>query len=77
MQNRAGDYWPIDAVQSRLQNVMQREFHTVYGLMNELSIPMRTAAYTHALNRIGEAIASLGTSRYFANGRTAEAGGDD
>lgn len=77
VQNRAGDYWSIDAVQSRLQDVMRREFHTVYGLMNELSIPMRTAAYTHALNRIGEAIGSLGTSRYFANGRTSPAGGDD
>ena len=77
VQNRAGDYWPIDSVQSRLQDVMRREFHTVYGLMNELSIPMRTAAYTHALNRIDEAISSLGTSRYFANGRTSPAGGDD
>jgi len=38
----------------------------VYDFMEQKEIDMRTAAYALALNRIGEAIASQGTVRYFA-----------
>ena len=31
-------------------------------------LPLRTAAYVHALNRIGAAIEAQGTQSYFANG---------
>jgi hypothetical protein len=34
----------------------------------ELDSDMRTAAYVHALTRLGEAVASKGTRTYFANG---------
>jgi glutamate dehydrogenase (NADP+) len=46
---------------------MSREFNAVYDVMEEKEIDMRTAAYAHALGRIGEAIESQGTKRYFGN----------
>ncbi|WP_339908482.1 Glu/Leu/Phe/Val dehydrogenase [Symmachiella dynata] len=67
-QNRAGYYWTQDEVQDRLKQIMAREFNAIYELMTNHGINMRTAAYVQALNRIGEAIESQGTSRYFLNG---------
>ena len=64
-QNRAGYYWSEEEVHQRLQQIMSQEFGAVYGLSVEAGIDMRTAAYAHALNRIGEAMESQGTSRYF------------
>ncbi|MFI4874716.1 MAG: Glu/Leu/Phe/Val dehydrogenase, partial [Blastopirellula sp. JB062] len=64
-QNRAGYYWPLELVEQRLQETMAREFNAVFNLANQKEIDMRTAAYVVALNRIGEAIASQGTARYF------------
>lgn len=49
---------------------MTREFNNVYDLMQEREIDMRTAAYVLAMNRIGQAVEALGTSRYF-NGKDA------
>ncbi|MAT71040.1 MAG: glutamate dehydrogenase [Planctomycetaceae bacterium] len=67
IQNRTGDYWTEDMVQTRLQQIMSREFNAVYDLTSANGITMRTAAYAHALNRIGEAVESQGTSRYFTD----------
>ncbi len=66
VQNKAGYYWTLDEVHSRLHEIMSREFNAVYDFMEQKGIDMRTAAYALALNRIGEAIASQGTVRYFA-----------
>ena len=66
VQNKGGYYWTMDEVQSRLHEIMSREFNAVYDFMEQKEIDMRTAAYALALNRIGEAIASQGTVRYFA-----------
>ena len=68
VQNRSGDYWPVDEVYRRLEGTMTREFAAVYDLMEQKEIDMRTAAYAHALNRIGEAIAAQGTHSFFADG---------
>ncbi len=65
VQNRQGFYWSLEEVQDRLQAIMRREFSTIYDLMNEKAVNMRTAAYVHALNRINEAIEAGGTHRYF------------
>ncbi len=65
LQNRAGDYWTEDEVQSRLQKIMAREFHAIMDLKEERDIDMRTAAYAHALTRIGKAVEAQGTSQYF------------
>jgi glutamate dehydrogenase (NADP+) len=66
VQNKGGYYWTVDEVHSRLHEIMSREFNAVYDFMEQKEIDMRTAAYALALNRIGEAIASQGTVRYFA-----------
>ncbi len=64
-QNKQGFYWTLGEVHDRLHAIMSREFGAVYDLMEQLGIDMRTAAYVHALNRIGKAIEAKGTRRYF------------
>jgi glutamate dehydrogenase (NADP+) len=65
VQNKGGYYWTVDEVRSRMHKIMAREFNVIYDFMEEKKIDMRTAAYALALTRIGEAIASQGTVRYF------------
>jgi glutamate dehydrogenase (NADP+) len=67
-QNKAGYYWSEDDVRAKLNSMMSREFNAVYSLMEKHQTDMRTAAYAHALSRIGEAVAAQGTHRYFADG---------
>ncbi len=67
VQNRQGYYWQLEQVHQRLQEIMSREFHAIFDLMEEKKIDMRTAAYAHALRRIGQAIEASGTRRYFSN----------
>lgn len=66
VQNRAGYYWPLDEVHSKLLAIMRRQFGNVDDLMRESQTDMRTAAYVLALRRIGEAISANGTGRFFA-----------
>lgn len=66
VQNRACFYWSLDEVHERLQTIMVREFNNIYDLSKEKKIDMRTAAYAHAIRRIGRAIESMGTEKYFA-----------
>jgi glutamate dehydrogenase (NADP+) len=67
VQNRCGDSWTVGEVHKRLGKMMSREFNTVHSMMQEKRIDMRTAAYVVGLNRIGAAIASQGTARFFAH----------
>ncbi len=64
-QNRQGFYWTAEEVHSRLHEIMAREFNRVQAIADEKAIPLRTAAYVHALNRLGEAIAASGTRSFF------------
>lgn len=66
VQNKGGYYWTLDQVQDRLHEIMAREFNNVYDFMEQKDTDMRTAAYAVALDRIGEAIASQGTARFFS-----------
>ena len=66
VQNKNGYYWTLEEVHERLHRIMQREFNYVYNLMLENNTSMRIAAYTHALNRLGDAIAAQGTQSYFS-----------
>lgn len=68
VQNHTGFYWQLDEVHKKLQKIMVDEFKNVYDLMTKEKIPMRTAAYVHALKRLDNVIEDLGTHRYFANG---------
>src|SRR5690606_10623322 len=66
VQNRQGFYWTLEEVQSRLKCVMEREGQLVWDLATEKGIPLRTAAYVHAVSRLAEAIEAHGTQRDFA-----------
>lgn len=66
VQNKGGYYWPLEEVHTKLGTMMAREFNAVYALAAKKSIPLRTAAYAHALARIGAAIAAQGTRSYFS-----------
>lgn len=66
VQNKSGYYWELSSIHQRLKDIMLREFHNVYQLMEMHQTDMRTAAYIHALNRQGEAVSALGTQEYFA-----------
>lgn len=56
----------LEDIHQRLQKIMAAEFHTIYGRAEHLGSDMRTAAYAHALQRIGEAMAAKGTHTFFA-----------
>ena len=66
VQNRTGLAWELEEVHSRLETTMRREFAAVHDLAEEAGIDLRTAAYAHALRRIGAAVAASGTHSYFS-----------
>jgi glutamate dehydrogenase (NADP+) len=65
VQNKAGYYWGIDEVRSKLEEIMLPETRRVCDMARDKGISMRTAAYVHALDRIASAIQSHGTKAYF------------
>jgi len=65
-QNQSGLYWTEQDVHQRLREIMVREFNAVYNIANARDLPMRTACYVHALERLGEAMAATGTADLFA-----------
>ncbi|MBD2043383.1 Glu/Leu/Phe/Val family dehydrogenase [Microcoleus sp. FACHB-672] len=67
VQNRSGFYWTLDEVNHRLKVKMVEETQQIWKIAQELSISMRTAAYVHALNRLGEALSAKGTRDYYIN----------
>jgi glutamate dehydrogenase (NADP+) len=73
VQNRNGFYWEPEHVERNLRDRMQRETDAVASIAAEHEIPMRTAAYVHALRRIGEAIHARGSAERFRDGNGAEA----
>ncbi len=46
---------------------MAKEFRAVCEAMGALGVDMRTAAYVHALDRVGAAIEANGTRAYFSH----------
>jgi glutamate dehydrogenase (NADP+) len=69
LQNRSGRYWELQEVHQKLQAIMAREFETIYDLAREIETDLRTAAYVHAIKRIGETMEAKGTRSYFSNGK--------
>ena len=67
VQNRSGLYWTIGEINERLRQRMVTETEQIWTIAQELSIPMRTAAYVHALSRLGDAISAQGTRDYYLN----------
>lgn len=68
VQNRSGLYWTLEEVNQRLMQKMIEEAKKIWEISQELSISMRTAAYVHGLNRLGEALSAKGTRDYYVNG---------
>lgn len=66
VQNNSGFYWPVEEVHTKLKAMITKAFNAVYALSISESLPMRTAANVHALNRIQEAVKAAGTQEYFA-----------
>jgi len=68
VQNKAGMYWTEEEVNEKLHQMMKKEYHKIFQLAEKHGIDMRTAAYAHALTRIGSALSAQGTVEYFKNG---------
>jgi glutamate dehydrogenase (NADP+) len=68
VQNRAGDSWDAMTVRERLERRMVRETRHVQRIADERKVPLRTAAYVVALERLAAAMEATGTAAIFANG---------
>lgn len=69
VQNRTGLYWALDEVNARLQRKMVEEGENVWAMAQEHAISLRTAAYVHALARIGDAMNAKGAKHYYVEAR--------
>ena len=67
VQNRSGWYWTLAEVNQRLKSKMLTEAEKTWSISQDLSIDIRTAAYVHALNRLGTALDAKGTKSYFTS----------
>lgn len=67
VQNRSGLYWSLTEVNQRLKQKMIEETEHIWKISQELSVSMRTAAYVHALHRLGEAMNAKGTRNYYVS----------
>jgi glutamate dehydrogenase (NADP+) len=67
VQNRNGFYWTLEEVNQKLKTKMEAETAKVWQLADYFKIDLRTAAYIHGLNRLGEAMDAKGTRDYYSN----------
>ncbi len=67
VQNRSGLYWTLEEINQRLKLRIVEEAELIWSIARDLSIDLRTAAYVHSLNRLGEAISAKGTRDYYLN----------
>ena len=68
VQNRSGLYWSVEDVNNRLQSMMVTEAESIWKIAQDLEIRPRTAAYVHALERLGDALNDKGTRDYYVSG---------
>ncbi len=66
VQNRTGLPWEAEKVAEELETRMVRETEAVRDLAREKDLTLRTAAYVHALRRIGEAVDARGAHDDYA-----------
>jgi glutamate dehydrogenase (NADP+) len=71
VQNRSGLYWTVSEIHQRLQQRIVEEAEKIWSIAQDLAIDLRTAAYVHALSRLGDAISAKGTRDYYLNHRQA------
>ena len=67
VQNRSGLYWSLEDINNRLKGKMVEAAEQIWTIAQDLAIPLRTAAYVHALERLGEAHNARGTRDYYVN----------
>jgi len=67
VQNKAGYYWPLADVHSKLRERIEPEARTIWEISMEKNIDMRTAAYVHALRRLSKAVTAHGTKAFFSS----------
>ncbi|MEO1792748.1 MAG: Glu/Leu/Phe/Val dehydrogenase [Cyanobacteria bacterium J06629_19] len=65
VQNRSGLYWKLDKVETELEERIVAEAQRVYAIAQKHDVSFRTAAYIHALSRLGEALNDRGTRDYY------------
>ena len=65
VQNRSGLYWGLDKVNEELRSRITQEAETIWQVAQTKKVSFRTAAYIHALSRIGEALNDRGTRDYY------------
>ncbi len=67
VQNRSGLYWSEAEVNQRLQTKMVEETEKIWQIAQEKDLPMRTAAYIHALTRLEEAHSARGNRDFYVS----------
>ncbi|MFM7219565.1 MAG: Glu/Leu/Phe/Val family dehydrogenase [Nodosilinea sp.] len=67
VQNRSGLYWSLAEVNDRLQTMMVNETDRIWAIAQQHQISPRTAAYVHALSRLGDALNAKGTRADYAS----------
>ena len=66
LQNRAGSYWRLREVHDKLRDVMRAQFAAVHERYLHEKMPMRTAAYALALERLSGSLTATGSQAAFA-----------
>jgi len=64
-QNRSGERWKLPRIHEELKEIMSTQYRSVLERSKARKIPMRTACYAHALDRLAEAAEATGTERDF------------
>ncbi|MEM1278682.1 MAG: Glu/Leu/Phe/Val dehydrogenase [Cyanobacteria bacterium P01_H01_bin.152] len=67
VQNRSGLYWSEAEVSNRLKTKLVAEAEKIWRISQALTIPLRTAAYVHALERLETAHSARGTRDYYVS----------
>jgi glutamate dehydrogenase (NADP+) len=65
VQNRSGLYWKLDEVNHQLKSRIVEEAERIWQIAHQHDVAFRTAAYIHALSRLGEALNDRGTRSYY------------
>ena len=66
VQNKTGYYWPVEEIHSKLKAGLEPETRRIWDLAKVKGVNLRTAAYVHGLERIGQAVEARGTKAFFS-----------
>ena len=66
VQNKTGYYWPVEEIHSKLKAGLEPETRRIWDLARDKAVNLRTAAYVHGLERIGQAVEARGTKAFFS-----------